>query len=111
MAESQKKGEIATDILEEETLDNIHHVNNPVLDVPAVEKKYLNKALSYVKQGNVFVFTDEKASIEVKVFSDEIIRVRLAPRSLFLDDFSYAIKKDLDIHPTSFSIVEAADAF
>jgi len=111
MAESQKKGEIATDMLEKETLDNIHHVNNPVLDVPAVEKKYLNRVLSYVKKGNVFVFTDGKASIEVKVFSDEIIRIRLAPRSLFLDDFSYAIKKDLDIHPTSFTLFETVDAF
>lgn len=111
MAESQKKAEIATDILQEETLDNIHHVNNPVLDVPAVEKKYLNAILSYSKQGNVFVFTDGKASVEIKVFSDEIIRVRLAPRSQFLEDFSYAIKKDLDLHPTSFTLVETDDAF
>src|SRR5690606_7714998 len=106
MAESQKKGEIATDILQEETLDNIHHVNNPVLDVPAVEKKYWNAILSYSKQGNVFVFTDGKASVEIKIFSDDIIRVRLAPRNLFLEDFSYAIKKDLDLHPTSFTPVD-----
>src|SRR5690606_24871013 len=61
--------------------------------------------------GNVFVVTDEKASIEVKVCSDEIIRVRVAQRSLLLDEFSYAITTHLDIHPTPFSIVEAADAF
>lgn len=111
MAESPKKEDIVTGILEEETLDNIQHVNNPVLDVPIVEKKYLNRILSYSKKGNVFIFTDGKASVEVKVFSDEIIRVRLAPHSSFLDDFSYAIREDINLHPTSFSILDLDDAF
>ncbi|KGE16161.1 glycoside hydrolase family 31 protein [Sphingobacterium deserti] len=111
MAELDKKEELASEILTEESLDNIHHVNNPVLDVPAIEKKYLGTPTSYVKDSNRFIFTDGKASVEIKVFSDEIIRVRLAPQGSFLDDFSYAIKKDLDIHPTSFSLEETADAY
>ena len=111
MAESPKKEDIGTGILEEETLDNIQHVNNPVLDVPIVEKKYLNRILSYSKKGNVFIFTDGKAGVEVKVFSDEIIRVRLAPHSSFLDDFSYAIREDINLHPTSFAILDLDDAF
>ncbi len=111
MAESEKKEEIASEVLTEETLDNIQHVNNPVLDVPAIEKKYLGKPTSYVKSNNAFIFSDGKASVEVKVFADEIIRVRLAPQSSFLDDFSYALKKDLDLHPTSFSLEETDDAY
>lgn len=111
MAELDKKEEFASELLNEESLDNIHHVNNPVLDVPAVEKKYLGRATSYLKDGNKFIFTDGKASVEIKVFSDEIIRVRLAPQSSFLDDFSYAIKKDLDLHPISFVLEETEEAY
>ncbi|MFD1768943.1 glycoside hydrolase family 31 protein [Sphingobacterium suaedae] len=111
MAESIKKEDFATDLLGEESLDNIHHVNNPVLDVPTIEKKYLGKVVSYVKDQSAFIFTDGKASVEIKVFSDEIIRVRLAPQGTFLDDFSYAIKKDLDLRPTSFSFDETVDTY
>ncbi|GHE23259.1 glycoside hydrolase family 31 protein [Sphingobacterium griseoflavum] len=111
MADLDKKEGFASELLNEESLDNIHHVNNPVLDVPAIEKKYLGKPTSYVKEGNKFIFTDGKARVEVKVFSDEIIRVRLAPQGSFLEDFSYAIKKDLDLHPLSFALEETGDAY
>ncbi|WP_437921381.1 glycoside hydrolase family 31 protein [Sphingobacterium sp. LRF_L2] len=111
MAESEKKEEFANELVAGDTLDNIHHVNNPVLDVPIIEKKYLSSAFSYTKDGNSFFFTDGKATVEVKVFTDEIIRVRLAPQSSFLDDFSYAIKKDLDVRPTSFFFEETDVAF
>jgi len=111
MPELIKKEEFASEVLTEETLDNIHHVNNPVLDVPTIEKKYLAKVVSYSKEGNAFVFSDGKAKVEVKIFSDEIIRVRLAPQGSFLDDFSYAIKDNLDLHPTSFSLEENDESF
>jgi alpha-glucosidase len=35
----------------------------------------------------------------------------LAPQGSFLDDFSYAIRKDLDLHPTSFTLEETPDAY
>lgn len=111
MPDLEKKEEFAVDILGEESLDNIHHVNNPVLDVPAIEKNYLSQVRSYSKEGNAYVFTDGKAKVEVRIFSDEIIRVRLAPQGTFLDDFSYAVKTDLHLHPTSFSLEELEDAY
>ena len=45
------------------------------------------------QKGNKFYFTDGDARVEVTVVTDEIIRVRLAPHSVFLDDFSYAVPK------------------
>ncbi len=87
-----KKEEFATDIIADQSLENdIQHVNNPVLDLPVIEKKYLHAANSYYKDGSKFIFSDGKAKVEINVVSDEIIRVRLAPQGIFLDDFSYAV--------------------
>lgn len=69
----------------------IQHVNNPVLDLPQIVKKYLGQVTSYVQRENCFYFTDGSATVEIKVVSNEIIRVRLAPNSQFLADFSYAL--------------------
>ncbi|GGH12723.1 DUF4968 domain-containing protein [Sphingobacterium alkalisoli] len=87
-----KKQEIASEMVTEESLEGtIQHVNNPVLDLPEIEKRYLRSITGYVKDGNNFVFTDGKAQVEIKVVSDDVIRVRLAPQGAFLDDFSYAV--------------------
>lgn len=78
--------------IEEETLESgIQHVNNPVLDLPQIVKKYLQKVVGYTQKDNSYYFTDGSATVEVKVVSDEIIRIRLAPHGQFLDDFSYAV--------------------
>lgn len=82
-----------TNTYEESTLDNIHHVNNPVLDLPQIEKKYLDEIKSYSQSDSTYYFYDGVAKVEVKVVTDEIIRVRLAPQGTFLEDFSYAIAK------------------
>ncbi len=90
--------------------DEIHHVNNPVLELPTIEKKYLGQIRGYVKEGSSFYFTDGKAKVEVKLFSDEIIRVRLAPEGVFLADFSYATVQ-LASGPTSYTIEEDDDRY
>lgn len=80
--------------LTEETLDSgIQHKNNPVLDLPQIVKKYLKQVSGYYQQGNNYYFTDGAATVEVKVVSDEVIRIRLAPQQQFLEDFSYAVSR------------------
>lgn len=87
-----KKEEFATELIANQSLeDNIQHLNNPVLDLPVIEKKYLYAATSCVKDGSKFIFSDGKSKVEVHVISDEIIRIRLAPQGVFLEEFSYAV--------------------
>src|SRR5690606_38105468 len=85
--------------------DEVHHVNNPVLDPPKIEKNYLGSILQYIQKGIDFYFYDGNATVEIKVVSDEIIRVRLAPNSSFLTDFSYAVV-DTNRHVDLFEMVE-----
>lgn len=85
--ENTLKEEIATQLPEEP----YQHVSNPVLEPPKIVKKYLERVTHYSQIENCFFFYDELAAVEVKVVSDEIIRVRLAPRGNFLSDFSYAV--------------------
>lgn len=96
-----RKEEIANEIVQVEHLDQeVHHVNNPVLDLPVIEKKYLKTVVSYHKAENSFVFDDGHSKVEVKIFTDDIIRVKLAPSGDFLDDFSYAIDPQNQHHHT-----------
>lgn len=91
MTDTKKEG-FASDMIAEESLEgNIQHVNNPVLDLPVIEKKYLRAAVGFHKEGNNFIISDGKAGVEIRVVADDIIRVRLAPQGVFLDDFSYAV--------------------
>ncbi len=73
--------------------DEFHHVNNPVTGLKPIVKKYLGAPIGAVQKGNKFFFTDGDAKVEITVVTDEIIRVRLAPHSVFLDEFSYAVPK------------------
>ena len=87
MADSTRKEDFANDLLPHtESLEEMHHVNNPVLDLPRIEKQYLSKVQGYTQERNSFFFTDGRSKVEVKVFSEEIIRIRLAPEGVFLED-------------------------
>ncbi|QTE37330.1 glycoside hydrolase family 31 protein [Mucilaginibacter gossypii] len=81
----------AENLLEEE--EEFHHLNNPADGIKPVVKKYLGVPNHADQVGNKFYFTDGDAKVEVIVVTDEIIRVRLAPHSVFLDDFSYGVPK------------------
>jgi alpha-glucosidase len=48
--------------------------------------------------------------VEIRVVSDEIIRVRLAPQVVFLKDFSYAISSH-EFRPSVFCCKETDDSF
>ncbi|HEY1023673.1 MAG TPA: TIM-barrel domain-containing protein [Sphingobacteriaceae bacterium] len=71
--------------------DDFQFLNNPVLTVEPVVKKYLAATKSYHQENNNFYFTDGDAKVEIRIISDEIMRVRLAPHGTFLNDFSYAV--------------------
>src|SRR5690606_32106998 len=71
--------------------EDIHHVNNPVTEIEPVVKKYLSSVTACSQEGNSFYFTDGIAKVEVRIISDEIIRVRMAPQGTFLAEFSYAL--------------------
>lgn len=109
MAETKKEG-IASELITEETLENIQHVNNPVLDLPSIEKTYLKTVKSFHREGNTFFFSDSKACVEVKVVTDDIIRVRLAPIGVFLDDFSYAIVEQ-EHRPLGYEVSEDEESY
>ena len=76
-----------------EDVEEFHHVNNPAAGIKPIVKKYLGAPIGATQKGNKFFFTDGDARVEVTVVTDEIIRVRLAPHSVFLDEFSYAVPK------------------
>ena len=71
--------------------EDLQHINNPILGLEPIVKKYLLSVKSFRQDSNRFFFSDGTAEVEVKVVSNEIIRVRLAPGSVFLEEFSYAI--------------------
>lgn len=76
-----KNNENIKEIVEE----TIQHLNNPVLDLKPIVKKYLTQIQKVQVEGNRFYFSDGEARVEVRVVSDEIIRVRLAPHGVFLE--------------------------
>jgi len=90
--------------------DEFHHVNNPVTGLKPIVKKYLNKPVSAEQKHNKFYFSDGDAKVEVTVVTDEIIRVRLAPHGVFLDEFSYAVPK-LDKKVSVFGLTEHEEEY
>jgi alpha-glucosidase len=84
----------------------VQHLNNPVTNLKPIVKKYLTAVQQVVHDGNKFYFSDGDARVEIRVVSDEIIRVRLAPHGVFLEDFSYAVPK-IDQKVTVFKLEES----
>ena len=95
-------------ILEEE--EEFHHVNNPAADIKPVMKKYLGVPTHVEQSGNKFYFTDGDAKVEITVVNKEIIRVRLAPHGVFLDEFSYAVPSLTNKH-VAFNLTETDNEF
>jgi len=98
---------VKIDPIEEEI---IQHLNNPVANLKPIVKEYLTDVKKVKKENNRFYFSDGSAKVEVRVVSDEIIRIRLAPHGVFLDDFSYAVPQ-VDQKVTTFSLKESEDFY
>jgi alpha-glucosidase len=67
------------------------HNDIPDISVAPISKQYLKEVRQLIPSGNRFYFSDGVSDVEIKVVSDEIIRVRMAPQGEFLDEFSYAL--------------------
>lgn len=109
--ENHKEKEIRDkENIEEIVQEAVQHLNNPVTVLKPIVKRYLS-AVSEVKQeGNKFIFSDGNACVEVRVISDEIIRVRLAPHGVFLEDFSYAVPV-VDQKVSTFNMISREDGY
>src|SRR5476651_155888 len=75
----------------DEDENSFRHLNNPADGIKPIVKKYLGVPNNAVQAGNKFYFTDGEAKVEATVVTNEIIRIRLAPHGVFLDEFSYAV--------------------
>ena len=103
MEENVLNPELVVNKLVEE--DEFHHLNNPAEGIKPIIKKYLGAPKSVQQVGNKFYFSDGDAKVEIVVVTNEIIRVRLAPHSVFLEDFSYAVPK-LETKVIDFGLTE-----
>ena len=70
--------------------NTVVHSDIPDVTVQPIAKQYLKEVSSVTRNGSRFCFSDGVSAVEVKVVSDEIIRVRVAPMGDFLEEFSYA---------------------
>ncbi|MGV3704245.1 MAG: glycoside hydrolase family 31 protein [Arcticibacter sp.] len=104
--EKQSLPEISIEQLEE----GVQHVNNPIIGLKPIEKRYLQSVKECKQVNNSFYFTDGESTVEVMVVSDEIIRVRMAPQGTFLEDFSYAVPKLVN-SATVFSLSETEEDY
>lgn len=106
--QNDKQDEI-NELIEKE--QEIQHLNNPVdISVKPIVKQYLGEVKKVKKEGNRFYFSDGDARVEIRVVSDDIIRVRLAPHGVFLDDFSYAVP-EVDQKVSLFKMQEHDDSY
>ncbi|MDF3076636.1 MAG: glycoside hydrolase family 31 protein [Sphingobacteriaceae bacterium] len=85
--------QLPTEFSLEQLDEGVQHINNPIVGITPIVKKYLTEIKEYKQEDNNFYFSDGEAIVEVRVVSDEIIRVRLAPHGAFLEEFSYAVEK------------------
>ncbi|MFD1255597.1 glycoside hydrolase family 31 protein [Mucilaginibacter terrae] len=96
--------------LTEQEEEVFQHINNPVLGLKPIVKKYLGTPKSVEQKENKFFFSDGEATVEVTVVTDEIIKVRMAPHGVFLEEFSYAVPK-LNTKVSVFHLHDNADEY
>lgn len=62
-------------------------------------KYFPTEVKSYKQEGQIFHFHTADTVLEVKIFSDKIVRFRYAPDGKFQRDFSYATADNFNIQP------------
>ncbi|MBP9884393.1 MAG: DUF4968 domain-containing protein, partial [Chitinophagales bacterium] len=92
------------------TDESILHSDIPDISVQPIAKQYLKEVKTLIPNGKKFYFSDGISETEVKVVSDEIIRIRVAPQGEFLDEFSYAID-DHKFHLSRIETKETAEYY
>lgn len=74
--------------------------------------KYFPTSITDWKQeGQIFHFNTSDTILEVKIFSDRIVRFRYGPDGRFQRDFSYAISEQVQIQPANLSVYEDRHKF
>ncbi|MES3017381.1 MAG: glycoside hydrolase family 31 protein [Bacteroidota bacterium] len=104
------KDPLATELDINDLESDMQHVNNPIVGLEPIVKKYLSAVTEYIQDGNNFYFSDGNSKVEVRVISDEIIRVRMAPQGVFLEEFSYAVES-LEHKVTVFKLEDENDVY
>lgn len=102
-----KEGEMIVESESSATDEVIQHNDIPDISVQPIAKQYLKDVKTLIPNGNRFYFSDGISETEVKVVSDEIIRIRVAPQGEFLDEFSYAV--DTENHKLHVSRIETRE--
>lgn len=106
----EKEKQALPEITIEQLEEGVQHVNNPIIGLKPIEKRYLQSVKECKQVNNSFYFTDGESAVEVMVVSDEIIRVRMAPQGTFLENFSYAVPKLVNT-ATVFSFTETEEDY
>lgn len=101
--------EMENDQLVQPAIAEVHN-DIPDTSVPPISKQYLKEVKQLIPSGNRFYFSDGVSDVEIKVVSDEIIRVRMAPQGDFLDEFSYALS-DVKFHVTRIETAETPEFY
>ncbi len=99
---------LANRLLEEE--EEFHHLNNPAEAIKPIIKKYLGVPRQAEQLENKIYFTDGDAKVEIVVITEQVIKVRLAPHGVFLEEFSYAVPK-LSTRPVAFTVADNEDEY
>ena len=74
-------------------------------------KFFPTDVISWKQVGNTFNFVSSDTELEVKIFSDKIVRFRYAPDGRFQRDFSYAIAETLQPKEANLSVYEDRHKF
>ena len=104
------KDPVVTELDINDLESDMQHVNNPVVGLEPIVKKYLTAVTEYTQEGNNFFFWDGNSKVEVRVISDQIIRIRLAPQGVFLEEFSYAVES-IEHTVTVFKLEDEAENY
>ena len=74
-------------------------------------KYFPSDILTWTQQNNVFYFNTNETILEVKLFSDKIVRFRYAADGKFLRDFSYAVQDNFKTSDVNLSVYEDRNKF
>jgi alpha-glucosidase len=74
-------------------------------------KYFPSPVVSWEQKGNIFLFRTASTILEIKLFSDKIVRFRYAPDGTFHRDFSYAIQDTLKLQDANLSVYEDRHKF
>jgi len=101
---------IQTPLIDDKEEETFRHLNNPADGIKPIVKKYLGVPTQFEQTGNKFCFTDGVAKVAATVITNEVIKIRLAPHGVFLEEFSYAVPK-IEQQIVEFTLYDEANEY